>query len=47
MSEKERMLRFIGREGREDLRKWFANEPHYADFIALIDRINAEEAAGG
>jgi hypothetical protein len=40
-------LRRMSRSGRDDLRKWFANEPHYADLIALIDRINAEEAAGG
>jgi hypothetical protein len=37
-------LRLIGREGRDDLRRWFDGSPHYADLIARIDRINAEES---
>ena len=47
MSEYETMLRAMSRENRDTVRYWFADSPHYADFIALIDRINAEEAAGG
>jgi hypothetical protein len=36
-------IRALAPERRAALREWFADSPHYADFIALIDRINAEE----
>jgi hypothetical protein len=40
----EENLRRMDREDRADLRRWFEGSPHYSDFIALIDRINAEES---
>jgi hypothetical protein len=39
----EENLRRMDREDRDQLRRWFDGSQHYADFIALIDRINAEE----
>lgn len=47
MSEYETMLRAMSRQNRDTVRRWFANEHRYSSIIALIDRINAEEAARG
>ena len=40
----EEKLRSMDREDRAELRRWFEDSPHYADFIALIDRIDAADA---
>jgi hypothetical protein len=39
----EENLRGMDREDRDQLRRWFDGSPYYEDFIALIDRINAEQ----
>ena len=39
----EENLRRMDREDRDQLRRWFDGSQHYADFVALIDRINREQ----